>query len=628
MTYKRAVAFAVAVPVSVVVASAVTGQILPSSEAPGVSPSSVADAQAIASAGSAGPAETSPPIITLDSLGFEQGITFSQLDGRADLTFRVPVGAWLSGARLILPYRSWIGRETPRNLTVLSGAEVLAEIPVTGDGRVDIPIPAEALETGELQISLVYVGGLIPHRCADDRLAGDRLLFDPKGGLELQPTAGSEVPIAAVMAMLGTEPAIRLPANPTERQAAAALTIVAARGRAVLSPQASRTNGVVQIGGESDPALRTLGPSTLAVGGNDPAGVARAVFSGAAVFPDTARVDRLNLDPALSPELYLSDLGASTATINVNKTHSWTATLPASRIPDGRSIRGLSVDVASVGAGPTDRLSAWLNGNLLGSSPIKKSGITQLKVRARDNLTNAINSVTVRVDRPALGDCGEAHLAMPAQLLETSSVVLGPVEGMEDFHDFASASSKGVTVVVSSPAMLPLAGRAVAALIGSSVPITVSYGKMPADGPAIVVANSPPAGTTPPLSLANGRLQLASSKSGTNFDMPQSPSDTVVQLVRDDGRPVLWVRPARSGAVPANMWLNQGDIAIVNPAGMIQALSTTRERLDAPVEIEPQSWWERNDSKVFLSIGLLIAIALVAWSLRPSIKRTRPGQPK
>ena len=630
MSSSKAARALLALPLALIGASVVIGQPAPA-PAPGVEEDTVA-AQAPAAGrpadprGSAPDLATAQPTISLASLGHDHGISFTQLDGKVDLVFRVPVGAWLSGARLRLPYRSWIARPTPRTLTVLSGEEVLGKFPIDGDGVVDIPIPPEALARGEFPVSLAYVGGLIPYRCSDDRLAGDRLLFDPNGGLVLEPSPGSQPPIAAVVATLGTQPAIALPVTPNEAQAAAALTIVAGRGKAVFADHASGSNGIVQVGGASEPALKAVGPTRLIIGGADPAGTARAVFGGSAVFPDTPQIDRLSVAPASPAALFLSDIGAGAATVNVNKTHSWTVTLPASRIPDGRSIRGLSLNVATVGAGPEDRVSAWLNGALLGSVPVNGSGITKLNVRARDSLTNSINTIMVRIDRPEQGDCGERHLAMPAQLLETSSVLLGPIEPRQDFHDFSSASAKGVTVVVPGPAMLPLAARAVSALIGVNVPIRVSYGALPKDGPAIVIADSPPGGTTPPLSTANGRMVLTSSKSGADFDLPQSPSDTIVQLLDGEGGPILWIRPAPSGAVPATMWLNQGDVAIVNQAGMIQALSTSRPRLEAPTEMEPSSWWDRNAWRVFVIAGLLLGTGLVFWALRPSVKRARPGR--
>lgn len=612
-----------ALPLAFVGASAVTGQPTPapivedeSSRVPASAATDLVDM-----------ADTVSPIMSLEFLGLRDGIAFSELDGRSDLHFRVPIGSWLRGARLVLPYRAWAARPTPRTLTILSGERVLGQFPIEdGDGRIELPIPPTAIVGGDLPISLVYSGGLTPDRCADGRIAADHLFFNSAGGLALDSTPGSNVPVAASIALLGMTPTILLPASPSPEQAAAALTVVAARGDSTFAGITDQTAGVIRIAGTDQPAIRSLGPSQVAIGGPDPAGAARAILGGAAYFPDSAVLDRITVEEPTRADLTLADLGASTSSVSVNQGHAWTVSLPASRIPGGRSIRGLSVDVATVANADADRVSAWLNGMMLGSAPVHDSGITHLAVRARGELTNAMNTITVRIDRPAQGDCGDAHLAMPAQLLASSTVDVGEIEPIEDFHDFASASTSGVTVVLPNATMLPLAARAIAGLISVNVPIKVSFGPIPKEGPAIVIADLPPVGTEPRMRLANGRISLVSSESGARLDIPQSPTDTVVQLLENDGRPLLWIRPAPSGAVPATLWLNQGDVAIVNPAGTVQALSTSRPRLAAPVEIEPPSWWDRNGWKVFLAAGLVLGLGLVIWSLRPSVKRARPGQ--
>lgn len=568
------------------------------------------------------------PKITLASLGLSDGITFANLDGRSDLSFPVPLGSWLGGFRLVLPYRASAARPVPRTLTVTSGDKVLEQFPVSGDGQVEVAIPREAIVSGTLPISLRYSGGVSTDRCRDGRLAADHLTFDPDGGLALDPVPGITPPVAATIAMLGTAPTIVLPLNPNAEQAAAALTIVAGRGDSLLSNVGDGDGSAIRIGGPGDPALRSLGTSVLAIGGRDPAGAARAAFGGQVALPDSPVIDRIRSASPVRGEVTFGELGVSPATVYFGESHVWSATLPAARIPGGRSIKGLSIDVAAVADGRPDRLSAWLNGTMLGSAPLAASGITHLKVRARQGLTNAINSISVRIDRPAKGDCGEAHLGMPAQLLASSRIDLGEPEELKDFHNFASASAAGVAIVMPSAASLPLAARAVAALLSINVPVKVSYGAIATTGPAIVIARSQPAGTTAPLRVDSGRMILEGSASGEHFDVPESPSDTVVQLLDRKGGPLLWIRPAASGAVPATMWLDKGDVAIVNPAGMVQALSTHRDRLAAPTEIEPQSWWDRNGWLAFLIAGAAIGLALLIWSLRPSLKRTKPGSPK
>jgi hypothetical protein len=167
----------------------------------------------------------------------------------------------------------------------------------------------------------------------------------------------------------------------------------------------------------------------------------------------------------------------------------------------------------------------------------------------------------------------------------------------------------------------------VAGLVGADVPIKVAYGAMPADGPVLYVGATPPPGTTPKIGLANGRITLADDKGQADIDLPDAGTQTLAQLLDANGRPVLWVRPATQGPVPATLWLDQGDVAFVSGDGSVTPLSTAHDRLTPLIgPPPPPPWWQTYQHEIFLALGLLVGILIVAWSFRPSIKKAKPGQ--
>jgi hypothetical protein len=279
------------------------------------------------------------------------------------------------------------------------------------------------------------------------------------------------------------------------------------------------------------------------------------------------------------------------------------------------------------GAARPASVSAWMNGTLLGSAPLEVAGPTRLRVNVPDGIVHTLNGIEVRIDRQDHADCGDVPRGWPAQLLGSSEVVLGSAGPVHDFHDFAAAAGQGVTVVMPDARALPYAAVAVAGLFSADTPIRVSYGTIPADGPVLLIGDQAPAGTLPSLKQANGRLVLAAKSGSADIDLPDGGDLTVAQLVEADGRPILWIRPSTQGRVPQSMWLDQGDIAITAADGAITPLSSQRQQLAAMIPLPDDSGWHWFDGKwLLLLVGALIAISVVIWSFRPSVKRAKPGQ--
>ncbi|MEO6433390.1 MAG: cellulose biosynthesis cyclic di-GMP-binding regulatory protein BcsB [Sphingomicrobium sp.] len=564
--------------------------------------------------------------ISLAILGFRDGLSFDGLDGRSDLSFRVPPGQWAQAAKLVLPYKASAAVQATRTVTVMSRERVLGQFPISGDGTISLDLPLSAFVGDIATVTLIYSGGATPNRCFDRRVTADKLMFDSHGGLTLTPIPGQLPPAATVGLLVGNAPTVVLPQRPNAAQAAAALSVFAARGDSKLVMGAGPQDHVIQIGDAAQPALRVINPTALAVGGKDPAGAVRALFSGTGIIPTASTIDRLASTRPLPADLTLADLGANQSIVRVGHEYQWTIALPAARIPGGRSIAGMTADVATLPGDPSTRVSGWINDLMLQAGSPGKTGIVHLNLEAPPGVTNSMNWLTVRVDRNVEEGCDSPVYPMPAQLLASSKVILGAPEPGGDFHNFASAASGGVTVILQDAAALPFAARVAAAMLSPNVPVSVSFGEMPASGAVILVGDTPPAGLDAPMSLANGRMRIMERDGSASFDMPQATDDTIIEMLERDDGPVLWVRPAASGAVPTNMYLNQGNVAVVSPSGTMQAMATGRDRLKVATEFQQASWWDRNKGTIFLVGGLLLGSLLAAFALRPSRKRVKPGQ--
>ncbi|WP_457313359.1 hypothetical protein [Sphingomonas sp. UYAg733] len=570
------------------------------------------------------------PTVALASLGFRQGIDFSGLEGRQELFFQVPAGLRSYSLRLVLPFQSVAAIPVARRLTILTRNRVLGTAAIDANGTIDIPIPADAIDGGVLPLTLIYSGAATPNRCYDRRAAADHLHLDPGGGLVLGIARDAVLPIATVAALIGNEPTIMVPARPSTAQAAAALTVIAARGGGRLS--LSRPTGLVsyvEIAGEGGPALRATrdnGTAVLMLGGKDPAASARAAFSGKPGWLAGSQIDRLTIRPHRSDTLTFADLGADLGATSIAGEGGWSFAIPASRLPMAQTIAGLAIDVAAVPIDPADSISAWFNDIMLGSAPLDRSGRTRLDVPIPEGSTHSLNGVAVRITRGRRDDCGDTPRGWPAQLLGSSEVRLRAAGPARDFHDFARASHDGVTVVVPGPGALPLAAKVVAGLLDRTVPISVSWGRIPDAGPYILIADAPPPGATPPLGTLDGRLMLTSADGEADFDLPDAGESTVAQLFESGGRVILWIRPAKSG-VPQTIWLDQGNVALIAADGVVTPISTVRKRL-VPAIVRPDTlpWWDANRRLLMAIAGLLAAIAIAAWSFRPSVKKPRPGQ--
>lgn len=97
---------------------------------------------------------------------------------------------------------------------------------------------------------------------------------------------------------------------------------------------------------------------------------------------------------------------------------------------------------------------------------------------------------------------------------------------------------------------------------------------------------------------------------------------SVVQLLAQGGRPVLWIRPGRDFRKLAGMSsaarLGYGDIALYDGSGRLFAMHSEREKLvdiQTEGEVSLADWMRENRIWLVLGAWLLVS-ALFAWLLR------------
>lgn len=580
--------------------------------------------------------------ISLEELGFKGGIDMLGLTGSRALFFPVPAKADVERLQLRLPYMGEAAFESRRSLEVQIADRPVMVIPLTGSrqqGMVDIPIDIAAIRDGYIAVRLNYNGAITEDRCVDQRVSGAFLNFSGAGGLvvDLKPgAAGNLAKVAAMMPRMGS---IYLPAGASTGQAAAALTLAAGNADMRVGAAAQHetaeildgwTHSSIALLGNNMPALRLApgasGP-TVEVGGQDPAAAARFLISrwrSLSVVPTLAGASRSQSGKDRD-RITFADLGVDLSSQSIADRGIWTAAIPATALAPDQAIGGLVIDIAVADDGSETPaiVSVTMNGVLIGSTQAQKGSVTHLQLDVPDGLATTRNEVQVAVTRQVRsGDCAYAPQGYPAQLLPSSRLLLKKAAAPADFSDLAPAFSKGVTVVLSDSGQVAALAPLLRGLVSGTTPITVSYGKLPAAGPVILVSRDPPADATFPVRFDQGRVRLVAEGGETLIDETAIAAFTVAQLITVDGRPMLWVRPGKDFASFAQSeleaGLSRGNVAFLDGGRISLALSTERDRLidiRYPDQASLSQWLARYRLWL-IGLGWLIVSAGFIYLLR------------
>jgi hypothetical protein len=554
------------------------------------------------------PARAAPPsgallhrTITFADLGFADGIQMLGISGGGDYYFPIPNGPAMRSLELILPYRSASAIASRRSLLVsVDGKPVFTRSLGTAfeAGRIEVPLSSTESQNGFVHVRLDYNGAITDNRCIDQRISGAYLWIDAAGGLTETIAATSLRTVSGVLAAMPRQADIIVPGSPSEAQAAAALTIAAGDPQARIvharTPLAGGDwqRGWIVLGEPRDPPLSVRGNPypELVVGGADPAAAARLLNTRWNAILGTKDVTSVEETASAqrADKLYFSELEGDTAILRVVDRGEWNVSLPATRIPAGRSVSGLSLDVAVANDGGAipPVVSVTMNGILLGSTEVAHVTRVHLDEELPSGILAVRNTVTAAVTRQiAQGNCLFSPQGYDAQLLPSSYFTLSNAGPVTDFFLLAPQFAGGATVVVPNAAALVGTSTLLQGLIGGETPLTVRYGGAPPTGNYVWISDTQPPGSNPPIRFDRGTVMLTDRRGTTILDADTVRSQTLAQLLAVGDRFALWIRPgtdfnaSREASADSPPILDLGDVTFVERGRTTLAFSSTRNRL-------------------------------------------------
>lgn len=242
--------------------------------------------------------------------------------------------------------------------------------------------------------------------------------------------------------------------------------------------------------------------------------------------------------------------------------------LPASTRPAEIKV---SVDASvAARAGKAPLIAVAVNGIVIARRQASNSGPTVIRAPIEDRLLSTGNSIEVAAIAAVCPTCDAAlgsvrPLDVPRFRLEKAR------QGATDFSQIVTRYRRAVALRVADPRDGKLAELTKAALAPrASVDARA--------GAAIHVGARPPRGSVPRLRFDLGPVRLMRSDGVEIVSDETLRRSTVVQLLRAGDRPLVWVRPGEAGAVPAELQLDEGDVAIFDAGGRTMEFSTRRDR--------------------------------------------------
>ena len=583
--------------------------------------------------------------IPLEEIGQGDGVEFSGLAGRKVLHFPIGDPADVQSVVLNLPFETQSAYPANRQITLRIGSRAIAtrRFADTESGIWRVPVPANLLDSRYLSVALDYSGALKGARCAASQIGGDWIRFGGGAGAEVVYADDAMRDAGRAIGHAPGPLAVELPARPSEAQVAGALLLAAARPVRFGPP---RTDGdwqethVTFDASSQGPLKIAQGSRPAFIVGRDPQAAAR-IFAAAPDLPGGAlpvAAAALGERQVSRAAIGLSSLDADLAPRLISDRGGWTIPLPAARVPHGRTLSGLVADlaVADDGGDTPAIVTIALNGLLLASRPATPGERNRLSVSIPDRLATTDNRIDVSVLRQERGgDCDSPPVRQEARLLTSSHAVLDKAGEPADFHDLPAAFAGGVTLVLPArPGNATIA--AVAGLLGgmlsASTPLSVQFGGALPDGPVIWLGDNLPPGIEPPL-RPSAKTRIRGVDGTPMVDAATLARASVVQLVPQGARPVLWIRPGHDFAQLAGMSaaarLGYGNIALFDGSGRLFAMHSGREKL---VDIENEgdfdlADWMRQHRIWLVLVAWLLVSALFAWLLRQTyLSRDRGGQ--
>jgi hypothetical protein len=617
--------------------------------------------------------------VSLADIGFTEGFRFGNLGGRREVFVPLPQGGEAVADEFVLVLDDVSAYEARRNLIVMINDRVAA---VGLDGHstgrvVRIPVPKVKTKDGFLKLTFIYSGAATQDRCIDVRSVGDSLIIRPESAVEVDVGPTNALDIPTTVALLPHEVAILLPKrrlSPTEL--ATAVTVaraLAASGHrtsfvqgAGALPEISKvgetrrwTRGLIMVGQIDDvaafidaplatvagpiPALgsiaavRVSGVPALMVSEAAAGEVGRLLASaslGATRGLPVALVGEARPPVLPTDRVTFDQIGIPPVEAEVFGRADLTFTIDTRRLPAGRRPVRILLDVMVAPDGDADRavVSVFVNEHLLGSKLAAIGEATRLDLPLPDGLAGTTLGVRAVVQRrSAQGDCRFEPQGYPAQILDSSAVVLGAAEAeVRDFSDLAVRWADGVAVelpAAAADAPLPVIGLLSEVLnllsppaAAVSVSLAAPGATPPVQRPFLVVSADPPQGSAPRVRFDRGRVAVSDHAGHTLLDLSGFTSGAVAQAVSAGNVAGMWIRPlASDGSLPAplNLRLDRGDVAFIDQTGVALAMSTERDTLLKISYPDQVSWltvaerfrpWIIGGVWLMVTIGFLLGL--------------------
>jgi cellulose synthase operon protein B len=613
--------------------------------------------------------------ISITELGFADGAHMGSLGGTQIFYFPISHDVRISAGTLSFAYDQAGPFDGRRSVLVTVGnrAVFTRALPVGHERQsVDVPLIPSDFTGDFIKVTVQYSGVVTNDRCVDARLANDRFTVLPETTLALNVAGDSLNQVSSVLSLMPQKVALGLPERAlTEQEMAAAISAVRllkSRGHEVaivplaqLQAQPAQNNTVWQRGdliiatpadlgsrfpatvtakeAQAQASIATLadGPG-LVLSGTDPQVALNFLGSN---WRDAAEGGVIRVSTAQpvarSPErLTFDQLGVVTPILDSAEQAAWGVDFSAKDLPAGRWPTALDLDmgVGTDGSEVPAVVNVFLNGRFLGGTTAATQGVTRLHVDVPQGLVGLSNQVRVVMQRqPRAGDCTWLPASFPAQLLGSSSIVLGKTDAPgHDFFSIAPRARDGLTVFVRDD-LAGAAQRTALQVLG-----TVAGDLSPADATVTVKridGNTVPkpdsvflawgnlhfADDTLPVRIDQGNVIVRTLAGTPLINLNKAANTLVAQLVTLPDTPAgVWVRAVGTQdnlPTPQAIGLDRGNVAFVGTEGVTLALSTERDKLIEVTYPDVTSWqtlarrygtWLVIGGWLFLTVVVLVAL--------------------
>jgi len=361
--------------------------------------------------------------------------------------------------------------------------------------------------------------------------------------------------------------------------------------------------------------------------------------------PDMAARVVGRLDGGVDRRLALTDLGLVDGEREVVERVEWGLDFRTTDLPAGRVPAALELDIASTP--PTTETpsvaSVFFNGTLLWSRRLDMDGgIERFAIDIPERLLRLDNALRVMVQREApSGNCEAVRPSFPVQILPSSALALEPVEGSPgDFTGLAVGFDASTEIHLPESALaqpvrpLTLLTHLAPQMMREPLPPAPRFyaeGTAPSPaGPFVLIGV--PDGLAPeaPVRFDRGAVVLRDQAGATLLDATGTRDLAVIQVARIGSASGLWIAaPDGRLPLPQSLTLSRGDVAFVDPTGVIMSLlsgADTVVEVDYP---EVESWFDLLSAYRYYALAaiwVVVTLGLILGLRRLYRARDASGQ--